>query len=147
VSPRVSRPTGTVMFLLKDMEGSARQWQADPSVIGALAASHDQLVRQPLGVPRERLVAVGSPDLPAEDDLAGVAATAAAFLSWYRAGGERSQGDRLMRRAQDAAEAEGAHIGAAHAAGNIVLAAIRWDCVDAPEVARAINDGCLSSNA
>ena len=70
-------------------------------------------------------------------------AFAVATLTWYRAGGDRSHGNRLMLEAQAAAEALGLPIPAAYAAGNIPLAAILWDAADDPEVARAIRDGTL----
>ena len=67
-------------------------------------------------------------------------AFALATLTWYRAGGDRLQGNRLMREAQDAAEARGSPYRRRYAAGNIALAAILWDAVDDPDVARAIGD-------
>ena len=70
-------------------------------------------------------------------------AFALAILTWYRAGGDRLLGNRLMRESQEAAEQTGLPIPAAYAAGNIPLAAILWDSVDQPEVARAIEDSAL----
>jgi hypothetical protein len=67
-------------------------------------------------------------------------AFALATLTWYRAGGDRSLGNRLMRESQDAAQKSNLPIPAAYAAGNIPLAAILWDSVDDPEVARAIRE-------
>ncbi len=70
-------------------------------------------------------------------------AFALATLTWYRAGGDRSLGNRMMRESQDAAEKSGLPIPAAYAAGNIPLAAILWDSVDDPEVAHAVRDSTL----
>ncbi len=65
-------------------------------------------------------------------------AFALATLNWYRAGGDRSLGNRLMLESQNAADGLGLPIAAGYAAGNIPLAAILWDAVDDPDVAHAI---------
>jgi predicted ATPase len=70
-------------------------------------------------------------------------AFALATLTWYRAGGDRPLGNRLMRASQDAAEKSGLPLPAAYAAGNIPLAAILWDSVGDPDVTRAIRDSAL----
>jgi hypothetical protein len=70
-------------------------------------------------------------------------AFALATLTWYRAGGDRSLGNRLMLESRDAAERLGQPIPAGYAAGNIPLAAILWDAVDEPDVTNAISDSTL----
>lgn len=70
-------------------------------------------------------------------------AFALATSTWYRAGGDRSLGNRLMRESQEAAEKSGLSLPAAYAAGNIPLAGILWNSVDDPAVARAIEDSAL----
>jgi hypothetical protein len=70
-------------------------------------------------------------------------AFAMATLNWYRAGGDRSLGNRLMLESQDVADGLGLPIAAGYAAGNIPLAAILWDAVDDPDVAGAIRDSTL----
>ena len=72
-------------------------------------------------------------------------AYAMATLTWYQAGGDRSQGNRLMREAQHAYEELGLFRKAISAAILIMLAAIPWDSADDPEVARAIMDSTLLS--
>jgi predicted ATPase/class 3 adenylate cyclase len=67
-------------------------------------------------------------------------AYAMAFLTWFQAGGDRSQGNRLMREAQQAYEELGLFRKAISAAVCIPVAAIPWDAADDPEVARAITD-------
>ncbi len=41
----VDRPAGTVTFLLTDIEGSTRLWEADPAVMRVALAAHDQVLR------------------------------------------------------------------------------------------------------
>ena len=38
------RPSGTVTFLFTDIEGSTRRWEAEPSVMQAELARHDELL-------------------------------------------------------------------------------------------------------
>jgi predicted ATPase/DNA-binding SARP family transcriptional activator len=64
----------------------------------------------------------------------------AALPNWFRAGGDRMQGNLLMRQAQDVAEAMGHPRSAAYAAVNIVCAYIDWDAADDPDIGRAITD-------
>jgi class 3 adenylate cyclase len=54
-----SLPSGTVTFLLTDVEGSTRIWEADPSLAGTAFARHDALVAEHLtsfgaGRPRDQ---------------------------------------------------------------------------------------------
>jgi hypothetical protein len=72
-------------------------------------------------------------------------AYAMAMLNWYQAGGDRSQGNRLIREAQHTYEELGLSRKAVSAAILIMLAAIPWDSADDPEVARAIRDCTLLS--
>jgi predicted ATPase/class 3 adenylate cyclase len=44
--PGQARPSGTVTFLLSDVEGSTRQWAADPEAMSASLKVHDQLLRE-----------------------------------------------------------------------------------------------------
>jgi predicted ATPase len=67
-------------------------------------------------------------------------AFALATLNWCKAGGDLSLGNRLMREAQDLANAAGQPILAAYSAGNIVMAAIWCDSVVDADVNRAIKD-------
>jgi predicted ATPase/DNA-binding SARP family transcriptional activator len=64
----------------------------------------------------------------------------AALPHWFRAGGDRLQGNRLMRQAQDACEARGQPRMASYAAVNLVCAHIDWDAADDPDSARAVGD-------
>jgi hypothetical protein len=54
-------------------------------------------------------------------------------LTWYRADGDRLEGNRLRLESQHAHEAAGLVALGADAAGNIPLAAIPWDAVDVLE--------------
>lgn len=38
-------PSGVVTFLFTDIEGSTRRWEADPEVMRAALADHDEVVR------------------------------------------------------------------------------------------------------
>jgi predicted ATPase/class 3 adenylate cyclase len=67
-------------------------------------------------------------------------ALALGILTWFRSGGERSEGNRLMDVAQQAWEARDRLISAAYPPGVIPLAAILWDAADDPEVARATTE-------
>ena len=64
----------------------------------------------------------------------------AALPYWFRAGGDRLEGNQLMRQAQDAAEARGHTVDAAYAAVNIVCAYIDWDAADDPGLGWASGD-------
>jgi predicted ATPase/class 3 adenylate cyclase len=70
-----------------------------------------------------------------------------ATVTWFRAGGDPSRGDRLMRESQQASEACNQLLFAAYATTNIVVAAIVWDYVDDPGIARAIEDCARLSQA
>lgn len=39
------RPSGTVTFLLTDVEGSTRRWEADPDGMRVALAAHDDVLR------------------------------------------------------------------------------------------------------
>src|SRR5439155_13542069 len=39
------RPSGTVTFLLTDIEGSTRRWEEEPDAMQAALAAHDKVVR------------------------------------------------------------------------------------------------------
>jgi predicted ATPase len=80
---------------------------------------------------------------PDEAHLQANWAYSLAILNLYRAGGDRSEGNRLVREAQHAFELSDQPIWAAVAAGNMALAAIAWDAIDDPEVAGAIKDAIL----
>jgi hypothetical protein len=67
-------------------------------------------------------------------------AFAGGILTWFRAGGDRSRGNRLMQEAQDAYVARGMTAVATYPTENIVFAGILWDSVDDPDVASAIKD-------
>jgi predicted ATPase/class 3 adenylate cyclase len=67
-------------------------------------------------------------------------AFAEAMLSFYRADGDCARGIALMREAQNAYEARGLAMAAGFPAGNIVTAAVLWDCAHEPDVALAIKD-------
>jgi class 3 adenylate cyclase len=41
----VARPTGTVTFLLTDIEGSTRRWESDPDAMKGALAAHDEVMR------------------------------------------------------------------------------------------------------
>ena len=41
----MSRPSGTVAFLLTDIEGSTRRWEADPDAMRAALAAHEEVLR------------------------------------------------------------------------------------------------------
>jgi predicted ATPase/class 3 adenylate cyclase len=43
--PMVSRPTGTVTFLLTDVEGSTRTWEAHPGAMAEAMGRHDAILR------------------------------------------------------------------------------------------------------
>jgi predicted ATPase len=70
-------------------------------------------------------------------------AFAQAVATLYRAGGDRLEGNRLMRESRHAWEARGRPVAALTPIYNIMLAGILWDSVDDPEVARAIREGTL----
>ena len=38
-------PSGVVTFLFTDIEGSTRRWEADPEVMRAALADHDEVLR------------------------------------------------------------------------------------------------------
>ena len=40
----VALPTGVVTFLFTDIEGSTRRWEADPEVMRAALADHDDVL-------------------------------------------------------------------------------------------------------
>jgi predicted ATPase/class 3 adenylate cyclase len=82
-----------------------------------------------------------SDEHPERLDVRGTCAYALGFLTLFRADGDRSQGNRLMREAQEAAEDAGNPIGAGAIAAAMVMAAIPSDAVHDPEVVRAIHDG------
>jgi predicted ATPase/class 3 adenylate cyclase len=63
-----------------------------------------------------------------------------ALLNLYRVGGDRSEGNRLVREAQHAFVLSDQPVWAAVAAGNLALAAIPWDAIDDVDVAAAIKD-------
>jgi hypothetical protein len=70
-------------------------------------------------------------------------ADALATLTWFRADGDRSQANRLMRESRHAFEADGLSGWAAVAAAMILFAAIPWDSTDDPEDARAVREAAL----
>ncbi len=72
--------------------------------------------------------------------LRGSWSWAAALPNWFRAGGDRMQGNLLMRQAQDAFDAKGQPITAAYAAVNLVCAYIDCDATDDPEVGPAVRN-------
>jgi len=43
--PPGALPSGVVTFLFTDIEGSTRRWEADPEVMRAALADHDEVVR------------------------------------------------------------------------------------------------------
>ena len=51
-----SPPTGTVTFLLTDIEDSTRLWEAQPARMAAVLARHDALCREVVGERRGRVV-------------------------------------------------------------------------------------------
>jgi class 3 adenylate cyclase len=50
------RPVGTVTFLLTDIEGSTRRWQADRSGMDEALAVHDEMLSASVGRHRGQLV-------------------------------------------------------------------------------------------
>ena len=42
-------PSGTVTFLLTDLEGSTRMWEQDPDAMKAAMARHDELLEKAVG--------------------------------------------------------------------------------------------------
>jgi class 3 adenylate cyclase len=46
---RVSAPSGTVTFLITDIQGSTRLWQANESAMRAALSRHDELLRKAVG--------------------------------------------------------------------------------------------------
>ena len=72
--------------------------------------------------------------------LRGAWSAPAALPHWFRTGGDRLEGNQLMRQTQDADEAGGQLVGAAYAAVNIVCAYIDWDAADDPDLGRAAGD-------
>ena len=42
--PASARPTGTVMFLFSDIEGSTSRWDADREAMEAAVARHEQII-------------------------------------------------------------------------------------------------------
>ena len=57
---RGALPSGVVTFLFTDIEGSTRRWEADPEVMRAALAAHDEVLRR-----RSRRTAVGCSSTPA----------------------------------------------------------------------------------
>ena len=48
----VSPPSGTVTFLLTDLEGSTRMWEQDPDAMKAAMVRHDELLEKAIAAHR-----------------------------------------------------------------------------------------------
>src|SRR5207302_5099492 len=72
-------PTGTVTFLLTDVEGSTRRWEDSPKAMGLAMARHDELIASCLRAHNGQMVESGreGDSVLAAFDRAGDAATCA----------------------------------------------------------------------
>ena len=53
-------PSGTVTFLLTDLEGSTRMWEQDPEAMKAAMVRHDEILEKDVrGDPRIRVLSDG----------------------------------------------------------------------------------------
>ena len=55
----VHPPSGTVTFLLTDLEGSTRMWEQDPVAMKTAMVRHDEILEKAIAAPRFRLLTDG----------------------------------------------------------------------------------------
>ena len=73
-------PSGTVTFLLTDLEGSTRMWEQDPEAMKVAMARHDELLEKTIAATQGFIFAQMGDGIAAAFATAGQAIVAAAAI-------------------------------------------------------------------